>query len=183
VKKPVWFVDVDGVINALVDYVNKPHLNSYSDWEALNVNGYIIVFSPAMVESINSLSETIDIVFMTTWAEAAANDLAPALGLNIKRFLRSDGSNSSFEYQGNDASKRWWKLNGILDHINQDQRPFIWTDDDMHNDIKRAIFGRAAFEGVDNLLITPNSKVGLTEQHLEMIRVFSARVSPPIRNS
>lgn len=179
--KPVWFVDVDGVINALADYVNKPHLSSYPDWETINVNGYPIVFSPTMVQSINALSESIDIVFFSTWAEPAVRDLAPALDLNIKSFLRTDGSNSSFDYQGQDASKRWWKLNGILDHIKNDQRPFIWADDDMHNDIKRAIHGRAAFEGVDNLLITPNSKIGLTHQHMEMIEAFASRISQPVR--
>lgn len=182
-KNPVWFVDVDGVINALVDYVNKPHLSVYSDWETISVNGYTIVFSPTLVESINTLSEAVDIVFLTTWAEAAVKDLAPALGLNIKHFLRSEGSNSSFEYQGNDPAKRWWKLNSILDHINNDQRPFIWTDDDMHNDVQRAIFGRAAFEGVDNLLIAPNSKTGLTPQHMGMIETFTSRVSRSVLNT
>jgi hypothetical protein len=181
--KPVWFVDVDGVINVLVDYVNKPHLDSCSDWETIDVNGYTIVFSPTLVESVNALSETIDIVFLTTWVESAVNNLAPALGLNIKNFLRSDGSNSSFEYQGNDASKRWWKLNGILDHINNDHRPFVWVDDDMSNEVKRAILGRAAFEGVENLLITPNSKIGLTEQHIGIIEAFTSRVSQPVLNS
>jgi hypothetical protein len=175
--KPLWFVDVDGVINALVDYVAKHHLNHYSDWETIDVNGYPIVFSPTLIDSINRLSGYIDIVFLSTWAESAVTDLAPALGLNIKSFLRPDGSNSSFEYQGNDAAKRWWKLNGILKHINNDHRPFIWTDDDMHNDIQRAIFGRAAFEGVDNLLIAPNSKIGLTNQHIEMITTFTSRIS------
>lgn len=179
--KPLWFVDVDGVINALVDYANKPHFGSYSDWQTINVNGYPIVFSPTMVQSINALSANIDIVFFSTWAEPAVRDLAPALGLDIKSFLRSDGTNSSFDYQGNDASKRWWKLNGILDHINNDQRPFIWTDDDMNNEVQRAIYGRAAFEGVDNLLIAPNSKIGLTNQHMEMIEAFVSRASQPVR--
>jgi hypothetical protein len=176
--KPVWFVDVDGVINVLVDENKRLHLSSYADWETTVVNGYPIVFSPTLVKSINDLSETIDIVFFTTWAEKAVTDLAPALGLNIDNFLRSDGSNSSFEHQGNDATKRWWKLNGILDHINNDHRPFIWTDDDLSNEVQRAIRGRAAFEGVDSLLITPNSKVGLTKQHMETIEAFTSRLQP-----
>jgi hypothetical protein len=179
-KNPVWFIDVDGVINALIDYANKPHLSSYSDWKTTNVNGYPIVFSPTLVNSINALSKTIDIVFLSTWASAAVDDFAPALGLDVKHFVRCNGSNSSFDYQGNDASKRWWKLNGILEHINNDQRPFIWADDDMHNEVKRAIHGRAAFEGVDNLLITPNSKIGLTKQHMEMVEAFTSRVSGSI---
>lgn len=175
--KPVWFIDVDGVINALPKPAQIIHETVYDSWQHTQVLTYNILYSPELIANINRLSEMADIIWLTTWNGHAPTLLAPALGLHDFGFAKAEGTNSSFDLTGQEPTTRWWKLNAILEHLYHDQRPFIWTDDDISLEVRHAIQGRASFEGVENLLITPNSNIGLTTRDTNLIESFIHRLS------
>lgn len=181
--KPVWFIDVDGVINVLPKAAQKDHEAFYKSWESTRVLTYNILYSPELVDELNRLSEFVEIIWLSTWNGHAATLLAPALGLHDFPFAMSHGTNSSFDLSSQDPAARWWKLNVILEHIKNDQRPFIWTDDDISPEVRKAIRGRAAFEGIDNLVINPNSNIGLTKSETSMIDQFIQRLTSKGNNS
>lgn len=174
---PEIYLDVDGGVNAILDYVNKPHLLAHNDWEEKLVGEHRITYSPEVVNSLNVLSETAHITWLSAWKERAAKELSPAIGLNAKDFKHGEGHQSSLVYKGPEIDKRWWKLNVILDHIRNDQRPLIWVDDELHNEVQRSIRYIAVFEGVDLLMINTNIHVGLTNNDIDRIDLFMHKIN------
>lgn len=171
--EPVWFLDVDGVVNAFP--APKPHKSSAAEFdrafvEARGSDGvhrpFEIWYRPAVVDFVNAMhrSRRVQVCWLTTWGPQAATALAPALGLDEFDCLDADDGTQP-------SSDDWWKIRAIRERVPIGGR-FVFTDDSLRKGSRRAL--REAY-GRDALLVTPMSSPGLTDAHMGSIREFVAR--------
>lgn len=177
-NRPVWFLDIDGVINA-VSKIENSHYSRFNEWHEVEVNGYKIRYATDVIDFINRMSERVEIRFLTTWKDKAVEMLAPAVGLNVFPYddsIGTWGANGSFGGSHEDPANRWWKLNVIMKHIEKSEDHFIWTDDDMTTHVRNYARRMADFEGLETCLLTPYISFGLEPWHLERIEKFVENV-------
>lgn len=179
--KPIWYLDVDGVINMLrfgsrVDGVPKECLHRE------RVNGFPILWDTRVVEFLNRVHREglVEICWLTTWEEAATRHLAPALGIDQFRLPHWRMVLWSAPQLAEDPERPhdwWWKFESVLRHADVDhlnERAVIWTDDDLAagiaTDIRLRRWVRDRKQrGLRTLGISPESTRGLTMEHLEEI--------------
>lgn len=176
--KPIWYLDVDGVINMV-----RPPLAEYrpSDvpercWRSQMVNGYSITWDTRVIEAINSLHRDglVEICWLTTWESDAARLLAPAL--EFDEFRTPTTAQRLLPRERNS----WWKWESVKHHAAEDaldQRAVIWTDDELGDarDILPELaewFTDRNARGLATLGISPNPSRGLRVAHLDEIRAF-----------
>lgn len=172
--RPIWFLDVDGVLNAL-SKIEQRHIDEFPVWNEKEVNGYKIRYAPEVIDFINRMSERVDIKWNTTWQTQAVTLLAPALGLNKFDVVEARGISSpsgSFNRGGDLPENRWWKLNTVLENIEGSAADFIWTDDHLIGEVRHYTRRKADFEGIEHLIITPDGEMGLTCKDLLRIEDF-----------
>lgn len=175
--KPVWFLDVDGVLNCCDRYNAKA--SAWPDYREQLVGPYgpsgpmyPIKFAPALIEVLNEFvdQDLVDVRWLTTWGAAANGDLREFLGI---RELPVQGPDDTSTVNTLWA-EGWWKWTLVqefrLEHPNV---PIIWTDDDhaIFRDARRVL----EEEGADALVIAPAGNQGLTPTDLDEIRAFIAR--------
>lgn len=175
-KLPVWFLDIDGVINVLSDNKSElvqPHHRIWQDWEEVNIDGFPIVYSPELIAEINNLSHMINIVWLTTWREKAVSMFAPIVGL--RKFPFRDASGSPFPYFATRSTQsNWWKMNAVIEDIDTIARPVVWTDDDIRSSTVGVFIKKyAAAKDVPIKTITPFATLGLEPHHLKNIKSFA----------
>lgn len=152
--KPVWLLDVDGVIN-LFDGAAK----AWPDVEHFTALGYRITWSPSMLQRIRAIHDSglAEVRWLTTWEGLANEHLSEPFGLPQ---LTVAGGRPF-----RDDISTWWKLphaqaayeTGV--HI-------IWTDDDINfaSDAKKWL----EEVGPDRMTaISPHG--GLLPEHLDLI--------------
>jgi hypothetical protein len=189
--KPVWLLDIDGVINAVSKrgpafiWPRETWHTNYCE-DALG-RVFPILWAEPVRDFIIEMSEIIEIRWHTTWQHRAQTEIAPALGL--PHFEVQDAPESEmFETQWLDLGKGyreyqiyngpgypWWKMNAAL-RLAGEGRNIIWTDDDLS--VKAGEhFLKNGGNMVDTALIGPISEHGLAHKHLEAIRGFTEEVS------
>ena len=119
-NKPIWLLDVDGVLNAFHD--SGPVLGDWGDWQTFTSNGFPIRYSPAMTAHIRGLHErgTVEVRWLTTWG-AMANTHLKEFGL------------PEFEVAAEAPFRErdgWWKL-PVAQALFDQGHAIIWTDDAM----------------------------------------------------
>lgn len=164
---PVWFLDIDGVINSYP--APKAHMvKKYGEYRHEEILGYPIWYSPDVVSFINQVNalEMVEVVWLTTWVQRALTDFAPVVGLDPFPCITSrEGSDFPF-------LQDWWKWNRVKDFLqfNEANRPVVWTDDDLSRPIKANF--RARFPETPACLVTPQSCPGLRTEDLDRILEF-----------
>jgi hypothetical protein len=170
-EHPLLFLDVDGVLNAF-DFDSS--LASFDDFEEHEVmldegNGFRmnldLCLSQSMGERIGALSA--EIVWATTWEHNADSIVAPLCGLpRSLRVLTRPRSTTRMDGA--------WKFDEVRHVVTDDMRPFVWIDDDIDAFRLGPQSARrwAAGLPVQNLLISPDPRTGLTRGHLETIEEF-----------
>lgn len=188
-KRPVWLLDIDGVINAAVGTVGRPPGQVWkpSDWIDAHVWGstqtaiqsppeprlWRIVASRRVVEFIREVHESgrAEVRWHTTWQHDAAN---MALALELPKFEVAEAP--EFLEQGNTLVKRgWWKLPAALRVLRDEGRPLVWTDDEIGYLEWKHMSALLAAGSV--LPIAPQTSIGLTAKHLVQIDIFLDRYS------
>jgi hypothetical protein len=160
--KPRLLLDVDGVLNAW-PYTRSAE-NPWADYRRHQVNGFTINWSPTVRDAIIALGEHVEILWLTTWEHDAQNHLAPAL--ELPRFDLA-GAHDNVP----DDEDRWWKLDVARGLYEQDQRPFIWIDDDITYEYPALRWLETLPEGAA-LALAPRSQHGITPDHLKLIQDF-----------
>jgi hypothetical protein len=168
--RPVWLLDIDGVLNAMSEAPNpqslrmgtakQKYLKTNSGTFRLRVNNYLVDFINRMHES-----ELVEIRWCTTWSDEAVSVFAPAFG--FPEF--SVGARPGWESGRFDDYN--WKPNAARGVI-RDGRRLIWTDDEA---IPEGFSEEIAPYSFGHLLIFPNEKVGLTLENCESIEKFILR--------
>jgi len=161
-NKPIWLLDVDGVLNAL-DKRSKdwPH------YETPVCRGYVIRYAPALIERMDALvaADKVEIVWLTTWWDNIIH--LPFTNWHGYRVANTEDEYNAFrKFSG---SYDWWKR-PVAQRLYTPGQKMIWTDDDL-------AFDRVSVEWVksvypDVLGISPNTNHGLTPAHLDTIEAF-----------
>lgn len=159
---PVWYLDVDGVINALH---RGPVRAGYEVTTAV-AHGmeFEIRYRPAVVDFINDVSRRglAEVRWLTTWEGDARTSLAPVVGLDEFSAYRDDRDL---------PPGRWWKAEVVTQEFRRKGQQFLWTDDELVEECP-AMFAPAA---VPWCAICPDSHFGLDDAALEDITRFLAR--------
>lgn len=162
---PIWFLDIDGVINSVGmpeagDGVD-PSLYSTIEVPTSEDVSWPITYSSKVVDFINEMSRSglVEVHWLTTWQQDAHRFLGPAIGLDT--FPAFDEPEM--------VDTGWWKESVAREALRNDPRPYIWTDDDLTIKIGDSMQRHFV---QDSLLIGPSMRPGLTDKHLEAIRMF-----------
>ena len=172
-RRPVWLLDIDGVVNALG---RGSVLGIWPEqaWLGAVVRAMIPRRGP-MVLPIMAARPVLDFVaevvradavevrWHSTWREAAVTELAPVLGLpDIPVSVAPEWTDP--------PPGVWWKLPAAQRVVAAGRR-LVWTDDDL------AVLGDglgSVSASPDALLLSPDPRTGLAAADLDRIRRFLA---------
>lgn len=164
--KPLWLLDVDGVLNAVT---REPVLSEWDDMTltraSANGRSWPIWYSPALIARINALVEMdrVEVRWLTTWTHDAAQHLSPVIGL--------DGAEWGVVERRPPTSYRWWKLEAAQRVMDEEGvRPLVWTDDDLRYERLAMHWLNAEVEHY--MAISPKPHIGLTPRHLDAIEAY-----------
>ncbi|WP_433795816.1 HAD domain-containing protein [Actinoplanes sp. CA-252034] len=172
--KPVWLLDVDGVINAFRAgwWHSRPHLVQV--WSRADAYDYRIRYEPRLVSAVRAVHDEglAEVVWCTTWC-SDADAIEEAFGLPVlPRAFTEPVKGMEACAAKIDAARR----------VVEAGRPLVWTDDvevGHHADecAAWAADGRA-------LTIAPDESRGLRPGHVRRIRAYlTGAPVPPIRSS
>lgn len=154
--KPIWLMDVDGVLNA-VNYQPSP------DQRREVLNGFAITWTPAITDAIAALHNEglVEVRWLTTWADLANDHIGPALGWPDLKVVASPY----------DASRTaWWKLAYVMDLAVDDQL-IVWADDDILGDPDARNWLKQEDAG-NVFTICPDTRVGLTMEDVDRVAAW-----------
>lgn len=168
-RRPVWLLDVDGVLNAA-----RPGWGDEVQQGQAFVDGagYRLRWAPQLVRRITGLvyGGAVEVRWATTWVDHI---------VQVERLFRLPPLATAFQdldpYDDPEHTCRV-KLEAALAVVEGEGRPLIWTDDDA---IPRSGPQRRRLReaGVPVLLLSPSSRHGLQPEDLEEIDDFVARFS------
>ncbi len=155
-SRPIWFLDIDGVINALESdhddrFVSTTAWTQDIEWP--------IRYRPSVVDFINEVHRAglVEIRWLTTWEHDAGKSLAPAVGLDdFNAYLMTDNA-------------LWWKADIVAQSMRKEGRPIIWTDDEIDSMGVSHWFDAAP---VSALLASTNPDLGLADDELAGLATF-----------
>src|SRR5665648_1116247 len=117
----VWlFIDVDGVLNAVGEAPLDDHRLVVQVENGLSV--FPIRYDPRVVDRLNALTRDglVQLIWLTTWARAARDSLAPAIGLDPGGRVLADLAAPDLARHPYDPHRPWWKLALLLGVIEDD---------------------------------------------------------------
>lgn len=175
--KPVWFLDIDGVINVpppfSYDTGNNPKKRyaTHPVWTKTVIQEYDIMYAKRVIDFINRMhtSGLIQIQWLTTWNQYAVTDFAPEVGLPVFPVAGSKGSEFIYPVEN------WWKYMAV--EAVAGKRDFIWTDDDLRKGFAAPLEKKNREAGFESLVIAPHQSRGLNNLQLREIEEFATRVS------
>jgi hypothetical protein len=162
VRKPLLFVDIDGVISL---FGFAPDRRPAGAW--LNVDGVVHLLSATARGHLLELSEHFELVWASGWEEKANEHLPLALEL--------PGPLPYLTFAPADTHGHW-KLAALEEHAGD--RPLAWIDDG-HDDACRAW---AAAREAPTLLVSTDPAAGLTDAHVAQLTAWAARCARALRD-
>jgi hypothetical protein len=162
--KPILFVDVDGVISLFGFAPDVGQLPGPLHW----VDGVAHCIPPAVGGRLVSLAEAFELVWATGWEERANEHLPFLLDLPFR-----DLPTLTFDGRAVFGSSHW-KVDAI-DAYAAD-RPAAWIDDNMNEECRAWAQRRSA----PTLLVETSPSEGLTDEHVDKLLSWAARVAAPV---
>lgn len=164
--RPLWFMDVDGVLNCYPQ-PTFDQLMASQDWADAVVNRYKIWWRPSLVSFIHRMVDEglVQPIWLTTWITKARTELAPALGLPDFPAVEDMAGDL---YPG----QAWWKWQRVK-ALAPASGHFLWTDDQLTGPVRgfaTARFPQACFP-------TPVSNPGLTVEDEHTIEAYLRKIS------
>lgn len=168
--KPLWLLDIDGVLNAVCTKPNW-HMWPKDSWSFRRVgnrigkdrgqpkNGWGCWVAQPVVDFITEAHEEgrAEIVWHTTW-QHEANDFGKAFGLPTFDIWDAP------EYKERTPSEwTWWKQPGFNRAL-ATGRPVVWTDDHLESPMMRQFSDRSRAA-----LFSPSGDCGLSPKNLRII--------------
>ena len=168
--KPVWLLDIDGVINAL----NHDALPT-RDWpsacwrsveaeSAHEIRWPIVAAQPVLdfIWVVHAEGRA-EIRWHTSWQEFA-NNVSRSLGLPEFPLQPAPEFDEPIGFT-------WWKLPAARRVLADEGRRLIWTDDDVAEEMTR--LERRELQATGRaLLLCPDTMTGLRRRHLKRIEAF-----------
>lgn len=123
----LWFLDVDGVLNAVAWAPPPGYKTGFASPDG-GKSKFRINWDPRVIARINEVHDDglVEPVWLTTWGSRVNNGLRELIGINELKVLEEPPDDYGFT---RDAA--WWKLQAVRKHYVEDGRRFVWTDDDL----------------------------------------------------
>jgi hypothetical protein len=150
-KRPILFLDVDGVISLFGFAPDAGPLPGPLHW----IDGIAHFIPEEVGKRLVRLADSFELVWATGWEERANEHLPFILGLPF-----SDLPCLNFEGRAVFGSAHW-KLDAIAEYAAD--RPAAWIDDNIDEDCA----AWAESRGFPTLLVQTDPAVGLTDEHVE----------------
>ncbi len=157
-----WFMDIDGVLNV----IGKAPRGGWGRYDYAHVMAFDglawpICYSTTLVRLLNRLHEKRIVSFrwLTTWEHDAPTKFAPAVGLDLGNWIAGEDLGQS---------GTWWKLDIMVENLQDATSLVIWTDDD----IKHFHHARRVVDFLhpeQALVICPDERKGLTPEDFDLI--------------
>jgi hypothetical protein len=153
---PLCLLDIDGVIVLLGSG------DGDETFEA-TVAAVPVTVAVAAQERLSRLASAYAIIWASGWMADGADALGPLVGLHDRPFLRFDA--------GADRRLGSYKLSAVQSFVRD--HPAAWVDDEIGEDT------RAWAERRDQptLIIQPDPRVGLTDEHVAELMEFASAVA------
>lgn len=172
--KPVWLLDIDGVLNAFSRDL-ATHVWPEDAWIVGEAEGGTNMWRMAIGRPVRDFILEVheqglaEVRWHSTWQHQSQNVAKlmelPMLAVHSAPEFRH-GHWASSALDGT-----WWKLAGAERVLAEEQRPLVWTDDDIDYYLEKD--KRAHLHSLpQTLLVSPDHKCGLTQKELDRIRVF-----------
>jgi hypothetical protein len=154
-RRPILFVDVDGVISLFGFRPGSPPGAFH------HIDGIVHCIGHEAGPRLRRLAERYELVWATGWEEKANEYLPPMLGLEERELpvLTFDGR-AVF-------GSAHWKVDAIDEYAGS--RPAAWIDDNLDDTCWAWAAGREA----PTLLIETQSPVGITKEDVERLIEFA----------
>jgi len=165
-RRPVWLLDVDGVINAIgrVGWDGPPRIGRAHD----GASAYAMQWAPQLIAGIRALLPRVDVRWASSWIDVGTDQLETLFGLPpLPVAYPADPERRVFPALFAAAHARA-KTDAAVDVVRAGRR-LIWTDDDA---IPAAGADRALLDAAGSLLIVPDRRHGMLPEHLERIRDY-----------
>lgn len=168
--KPVWLLDIDGVLNATA--TNIPSTWPGSSWHRVHIDGFQITWSDKVVDFLKHVDAEglAEIRWHTTWQERAL-DVGEAMGLPefpVQEAPEWPPTGEKVADWIRAARPSWWKYGAAEQVLTVEKRPLLWTDDDIWsslNAIRRQMLKKLG----SVKMISPECIWGLQPGHLRDI--------------
>lgn len=172
-QRPVWLLDIDGVLNATSRSVPS-HIWPRYTWRQFSAMGnsreWTLRVAQPVVDFVQEMHDSglVEIRWHTTWQHAAQN---VAKELDLPEFPVHEAPEYNSTAWTYSVQGLWWKLPPAWRVIGEEKRPLIWTDDDISFLTNKEQL--AALKAAGRvLLVEPSSTEGLVQKHLTKIREF-----------
>jgi HAD domain in Swiss Army Knife RNA repair proteins len=159
-RKPILFLDVDGVISLFGFPAGAGDLPGPLQW----IDGVAHCIPPDVGERLVTLAERFELVWATGWEERANEHLPYLLKLPFRELpcLTFDGQ-AVF-------GSAHWKVDAIDEYAGR--RPAAWVDDNLGEECRAWADGRSA----PTLLVETSPSVGLTDGHVSTLVDWAERL-------
>lgn len=170
---PVWFMDVDGVVNIFPKGTppkgtQRGEATPFVDAPYMTNPRFPITWRPAITARIMDMHDRgiVKVVWLTTWGRGANYGLHSLIGFHELQVIADP---EDHPYRGMSFQK-WWKNLAVRNYLEvHSPSKIVWTDDDLgyHKNTVSDLH-----EKVDALMISPQEHRGITEAHLDAIEEF-----------
>ncbi len=163
-RRPVWLLDVDGVLNAA-----RPGWGEQPAQGTAYVDGvaYLLRWAPSLVRRIASTHAAggAEVRWCSTWVDHVAQ---------LERLLHLPRIGTAFTGVDPDSrDARGLKIEAALHVVEVERRPLIWTDDDAVP-LGGSLHERLEASGQPVILVRPHPVYGLQPEDVAAIEEFIA---------
>lgn len=168
-SKPIWLLDIDGVLNTWPKYPRHMWGDDFQEHVVCDLRtgkDFRIVVGQPVIDFINDVHVRglVDIRWHTTW-QRSANEVAKAFGLPLDLPVADA---PEFDLWDRRRAKGSWKIGAARRLLESTDVPVIWTDDDL------GVYWLEQMrkEGLDLDRLTaicPDPQSGLSSRHMRMI--------------
>ncbi|MFC4785226.1 HAD domain-containing protein [Nocardioides sp. MAHUQ-72] len=162
-------VDVDGVVSPV-----HGRTAWGDDVTAGNVFGPVLV-SPRLCARLDDLAQTpgLSCWWLTSWSIKMRTAMHPFPGRGWPAV--ADPAQAPM------GGRTWWKLAALETWLDQhaEMLALAWCDDDLRGGRPRAVRRRLASRGLEPLLLSPRTEVGLTPAHLDQLESWAMSLMRP----
>jgi len=162
-RRPLLFVDVDGVISLFGFSAADPQVDGRFHW----IDGVGHFIPTEAGRRLERLAERYDLIWATGWEEKANEYLPFILKLPFR-----DLPCLSFQGRAVFGSSDW-KLDAIAAFATD--RPTAWIDDNLSDAVKDWAFARP----VPTLLVETKPSKGMTDGHVDAMLEWAAALAKP----
>jgi hypothetical protein len=156
-KRPILFVDVDGVISVFGFSPNAGRLPGPFHW----IDGVAHCIPTDVGERLVRVSSRFELVWATGWEEKANEYLPFILNLPSREL-------PCLMFQGQAVfGSAHWKLGAISEYAGD--RPAAWIDDNIDDACRYWATAREA----PTLLVQTESAIGMTDEHVDTLLTWA----------